>query len=35
MYPLKIAVVTGGHSYEVQPFAQLFRAMPLIDAYIQ
>lgn len=35
MPTLKIAVVTGGHSYEVMPFHALFRALPGIDAYIQ
>jgi hypothetical protein len=35
MSALKIAVVTGGHSYEVQPFHALFRALPGVDAYIQ
>jgi hypothetical protein len=27
----KIAVVPGGHSYEVHPFHALFRALPGID----
>lgn len=31
----KIAVVTGGHPYEVLPFHILFRALPGIDATIQ
>ncbi len=35
MPPLKVAVVTGGHSFEVVPFHALFRALPGIDAYIQ
>jgi hypothetical protein len=35
MSTLKIAVVTGGHSYEVVPFHALFRSLPGIDAYIQ
>lgn len=35
MSTLKIAVVTGGHSYEVVPFHDLFRSLPGIDAYIQ
>jgi uncharacterized protein len=35
MSTLKIAVVTGGHSYEVVPFHALFRALPEVDAYIQ
>lgn len=32
---LKVAVITGGHSYEVVPFHALFRSLPGIDAYIQ
>lgn len=32
---IKVAVITGGHAYEVQPFHALFRALPGIDAYIQ
>ncbi len=35
MSNLKIAVVTGGHSFEVQPFHQLFGSLPGIEAYIQ
>lgn len=35
MSTLKVAVITGGHSYEVLPFHGLFRALPGIDAYIQ
>lgn len=31
----KIAVVTGGHSYEIAPFYQLFLSLPGVDAYIQ
>ena len=31
----KIAVVTGGHSYDVIGFQQLFRKMPELDSYIQ
>jgi hypothetical protein len=33
--PVKVAVVTGGHSYEVVEFHQLFRSLEDIDAYIQ
>ena len=35
MSTIKIAVITGGHPFDVQPFRQLFRALPGIDAYIQ
>lgn len=35
MTPLKIAVITGGHPFDVQPFHQLFRTLPGVDAYIQ
>lgn len=35
MTDLKIAVLTGGHGFEVQPFHTLFRTMPGVDAYIQ
>jgi uncharacterized protein len=28
-------VITGGHAYDVQPFHELFRSLPGIDAYIQ
>jgi hypothetical protein len=35
MSDLKIAVITGGHSYDVVPFHTLFRSLPGIDAYIQ
>jgi hypothetical protein len=35
MPPIKIAVITGGHPFDVQPFHQLFRSLPGIDAYIQ
>ena len=31
----KIAVITGGHSYDVIGFQQLFRKMPELDIYIQ
>jgi hypothetical protein len=31
----KIAVVTGGHTFEVETFHDLFCGMPGIDAYIQ
>ena len=32
---IKVAVITGGHPFDVQPFHQLFRSLPGIDAYIQ
>lgn len=32
---IKTAVITGGHSFEVVKFHQLFRSLPSIDAYIQ
>lgn len=32
---LKVAVVTGGHRYEVPQFHQLFRQMSHLDVYIQ
>jgi uncharacterized protein len=32
---LKVAVVTGGHPYDVINFHELFRALPGLDAYIQ
>lgn len=32
---LKVAVVTGGHSYNVPHFHHLFRRMPGLDVYIQ
>jgi hypothetical protein len=35
MSTIKIAVITGGHNFDVQPFHQLFRALSGIDAYIQ
>jgi len=35
MSAIKTAVITGGHSYEVLPFQNLFRSLPGIDAYIQ
>jgi hypothetical protein len=35
MPPMKIAVITGGHPFDVQPFHQLFRSLPGIEAYIQ
>jgi len=30
-----VAVVTGGHSYDVQGFHRLFRSLPGVDPYIQ
>jgi hypothetical protein len=32
---LKVAVITGGHHFDVIAFQQLFRALPGIDAYPQ
>lgn len=32
---LTVAVITGGHSYDVMNFHQLFRELPSVDAYIQ
>ena len=33
--PLRVAVITGGHSYDVPNFHALFRALPGVDALIQ
>ena len=33
--PIRTAVVTGGHSFEVVAFHELFRALDGVDAYIQ
>lgn len=33
--PVQVAVITGGHSYDVPNFHRLFRALPGIDAYVQ
>ena len=33
--PLTVAVVTGGHAYDVVAFRQLFRRLEGIDAYVQ
>ena len=35
MIHIKIAVITGGHPYDVQPFQDLFAALPDCDAYLQ
>jgi hypothetical protein len=32
---IRTAVITGGHSFEVVPFHELFRSLPGVDAYIQ
>ena len=32
---LKVAVVVGHHSYEVQPFQEMFEAIPECHCYIQ
>ena len=33
--PVRVAVVTGGHFYEVVEFHRLFRSLDGIDAYVQ
>lgn len=33
--PLSVAIITGGHSYDVVNFHKFFRELPGIDAYIQ
>ena len=33
--PLRVAVITGGHPYDVPNFQRLFRSLPGVDAYIQ
>ncbi len=33
--PLKVAVVTGGHPYDVQDFHRLFRSLAGVDAFVQ
>jgi trehalose utilization protein len=35
MSNIKVAIITGGHPFDVQPFHRLFRSMPGIEAYIQ
>lgn len=35
MTNIPIAVITGGHAYDVISFHQLFRHMPGVDAYVQ
>ena len=35
MDKVKTAVITGGHSFEVVKFHELFRGLPSVDAYIQ
>jgi len=35
MSPIKIAVITGGHPFDVQPFHEMFRSMPGVNAIIQ
>jgi len=34
-HPLRVAVVTGGHTYDVQNFHRLFRRFDEFDVYIQ
>jgi len=33
--PIRVAVITGGHSFDVVHFQQLFRSLSGVDAYIQ
>jgi hypothetical protein len=33
--PVKLAVVTGGHTYDVRAFEHVFRAMENVDFYVQ
>ena len=33
--PVQVAVVTGGHSFDVPHFHRLFRGMARVDAYVQ
>ncbi len=33
--PIRVAIVTGGHPFDVPSFAAVFRAMPDVDAYVQ
>ena len=33
--PVKLAVVTGGHSYDVPNFYRLFAGLPKVEAYVQ
>lgn len=33
--PVKLAVVTGGHTYDVRAFEHVFRAMEGVDFYVQ
>jgi hypothetical protein len=35
MKDLSVAVVTGGHSYDVVPFRKLFRSLAGVDAWVQ
>jgi uncharacterized protein len=35
MQPIQVAVITGGHPFDVQPFHQLFAALPGVQATIQ
>ena len=35
MDKLKVAVVTGGHSFNVMSFHEFFRGLDGIDAYVQ
>ena len=33
--PVQLAVITGGHGYDVRNFHRFFRSLPGVDAYIQ
>lgn len=33
--PIKVAVITGGHAYDVPTFHQFLRSLPHIDFYVQ
>ncbi|MCY3991270.1 MAG: ThuA domain-containing protein [Caldilineaceae bacterium] len=33
--PIQLAVITGGHGYDVRNFHRFFRSLPGVDAYIQ
>lgn len=33
--PITVAVITGGHSYDVMSFQRLFRSLDGVEAYIQ
>ena len=33
--PIQLAVITGGHGYDVRNFHRFFRSLPGVDAYVQ